>query len=94
MSAQIQSSGDGRYRITGELGFNTVSGLYPGPFAQDKAVELDLTEVTRADSAGLALLIQWVQDARQRDARIGFSNIPAQLAAMIKVAELETVFDL
>jgi len=94
MSAEIKASGDGHYTITGELGFDTVSALYPGPFAGESAVQLDLAGVTRADSAGLALLVQWAQDARQRDAKIGFSNIPGQLAAMIKVAELETVFGL
>lgn len=94
MSAQIESTGDGHYSITGELGFDTVPVLYPGPFTGESGIQLDLAGVSRADSAGLALLVQWAQDARQRDAKIDFCNIPDQLAAMIKVAELQSVFGL
>ncbi|MDH3694154.1 MAG: STAS domain-containing protein [Gammaproteobacteria bacterium] len=94
MSAEIKPTGNGHYAITGELGFDTVSALYPGPFTGESGVQLDLSGVTHTDSAGLALLVQWAHDAHRRDVKIGFSNIPGQLAAMIKVAELETVFGL
>ncbi len=94
MAAQIDAKGDGSYVLSGELGFDTVAKLYPGPLNGQSDVRLDLGDIDRADSAGLALLLQWAQDVRQRGGEIQFDNIPEQLAAMIKVAELESVFGL
>jgi phospholipid transport system transporter-binding protein len=92
-SGQI-SGADGRYQISGELSFRTVNAvlaesretLFATPQAQ---LELDLGSVSRADSAGLALLIQWLRMARARQSEIRFLHLPEQLLAIARAGELE-----
>jgi phospholipid transport system transporter-binding protein len=58
------------------------------------AVDVDLSGVGRADSAGLALIIEWSKNARKEGVEIRFFNPPDQLAAMARVSGLETVLPL
>jgi phospholipid transport system transporter-binding protein len=60
--------GDGRFSVSGELGFATaVEALNTSRrlFESCTRIDLDLAGVTRADSAGLALLLEWVNWARR-----------------------------
>lgn len=85
----------GSYRVSGELDFETVPGLLEQGQAMFEAaapaLRLDLQGVTRADSAGLALLVEWLKAARRRDREIAFVNVPEQLLAMARVSGLEEV---
>jgi len=94
-SGQI-SGADGRYQISGELSFTTVNAVLAESretlFATREAqLELDLRSVTRADSAGLALLIQWLRMARAQQSDIRFLHLPEQLLAIARAGELEAL---
>jgi phospholipid transport system transporter-binding protein len=52
---------------------------------------VDLAEVRRIDSAGLALLIEWSRQAQRRGVSIHFENIPSQMWAIVTVYGLEEV---
>jgi phospholipid transport system transporter-binding protein len=52
------------------------------------AAEIDLAQVTEADSAGLALLIEWKRLARQKNGTITFRNVPRQLVALASISEV------
>ncbi len=82
----------GVMRVRGELTFSTVEALRaPGVralAAHDDAV-VDLADVDRADSAGLALLVEWLRAARRRGARVRFANAPAQLRAIAGTSGLD-----
>lgn len=54
-------------------------------------VIVDLGSVTRADSAGLALLIEWLRLARRQNLTITYRNLPAQLLQIADVSELQEV---
>lgn len=70
------------WRFVGELSFNTVGALLIESTRQQlKPQILDLLEVTRTDSAGLALLIEL---RKQMDTLI-FQNIPAQMLTLATV---------
>lgn len=88
----------GAYLIAGELGFATVPGLLEQTrtlFAAGAApLELDLGGVTRVDSAGLALLIEWLKVARRTRRPIVFRNVPEQMIAMARVNGLENLLPL
>ncbi len=90
---QIQQADDGVYRLVGQLDFNTVPELWQSSevmFApQSKRVVVDLLEVSRADSAGLALLVGWIRRARARGVETEFRNIPDQLLAIARVSGVE-----
>ncbi len=50
----------------------------------DKQIIIDLDQVTNTDSAGLALLIEWLKLARKKHTRLLFENIPAQLLELAR----------
>ena len=52
---------------------------------------VDLGEVTAVDSAALSLLLEWLREARRRNIKMSFRNLPASLkslATLYGVAEL------
>ena len=49
---------------------------------------IDLKGVERTNSAALALLLQWQQDALDRNCRINFENLPEKL---VDIAELHGI---
>ncbi len=80
--------------LSGELGFATAAGLLrdmsplvtPGD-----ALVLDLQGVTRTDSAGLALLLQWIEDCRRRGIDLRYRHVPESL---INIARFSNCLDL
>jgi phospholipid transport system transporter-binding protein len=88
----------GSYLLSGELDFATVPVLLErgrAMFAAGApALRLDLGGVSRADSAGLALLIEWSRAARAAGQEIAFVNVPPQMFAMARVTGLDGVLPL
>ena len=91
----IQAQGEGHYSISGPMTFGTAASLLrqsQQAFRQRagrEAIELDLAQVTSADSAGLALLIEWASWTRAGDAGIRFLHMPEQLRAIARLSEAE-----
>lgn len=85
--------GDGTLRIEGALTFDTVPDVLrqsAEPIQRTGgAVRVDLQAVTRADSAGLALLVEWLHLARSKSRELTFVNVPEQLRSLIRVNGLE-----
>jgi phospholipid transport system transporter-binding protein len=90
--AQLEPLGDGRFRVSGVLDAGTVGELLKQsrePFASARQLEVDLGGVTEADSAGLALLIEWVRIARKAGRPIRFENAPRQISALARISDVE-----
>jgi len=91
---RLVASGPGRFELAGTVGFDDAARLLAegdAAFATLPAVEVDLARITRADSAGLALLIEWLLAARAAGRQLRYSNVPAavvSLAGISDVAEL------
>jgi phospholipid transport system transporter-binding protein len=91
---RLAAGGPGRFELSGEVGFDDAARLLAegdAAFASLQSVEIDLTRITRADSAGLALLIEWSLAARAAGKALRYSNVPpavASLAGISDVAEL------
>ena len=82
---------DGRFELIGDMSFDTASEILSvsaSSFSQHQEVEVDLSRVGRADSAGLALLLEWKAQARQRATAISFVAIPDSLFAIAKTTEV------
>lgn len=87
--AQASAQGDGVLAVQGVLNFETV----PVVLAQSAAwmqkvqdtVTIDLKGVERADSAGLALLVEWLHTARSKGRELKFVNVPEQVRSLIRV---------
>lgn len=92
-SEQIQGL-DGQFQISGELSFATVTAVLEEGRERlflnaGECVDLDLAGVSRADSAGLALLIEWMRQAQKRQVAIRFHHLPEQLLAIARAGELD-----
>jgi phospholipid transport system transporter-binding protein len=95
----VSSSGEpGVLRVSGELTFSTVTTALEQsrPLLQSAQgwLVMELSEVGRVDSAGLALLIQWMRMARGQSVDILFRHVPQQLLAIARASDLETVLPL
>lgn len=83
-------------RVTGELSFVSAQRGIDAfrPYCRpriDQALALDLSSVTRTDSGGLALLLQWKRMAHEVGRPIRFLALPEQtrnLAAVFGIADL------
>jgi phospholipid transport system transporter-binding protein len=82
-----------RYEVRGALTFGTArSALDAGleAFAAARgAITVDLSGVTAADSAGLAVLIEWLGWARRNAREVSVANPPDALRAIARICELE-----
>ena len=80
-------------RISGALTIASVAALAEEGKQQFGSGDLvvDLAAVTEVDSSALSLLFEWRREARRRNAKISFSNLPASLqslATLYGVSEL------
>jgi phospholipid transport system transporter-binding protein len=84
---------EGRFLLAGELSFATA------PQALQRTTHLfkratgdqvfDLARVERADSAGVALLLEWQRRADQNGVKLCYVNLPEQLQAIMRVAGVD-----
>jgi phospholipid transport system transporter-binding protein len=82
----------GRFRLAGCFGFETAAAVLErgdALFRPHSSVELDLSGVTDADSAGLAVLLAWIERARRRGHALRYVGLPAQLAAIARITDVE-----
>jgi phospholipid transport system transporter-binding protein len=93
--AQIDAAGSGTIHVSGELTFSTVTALNGHAeklFAsQSGDLTIDLGGVNRADSAGLALLIEWLRWARQHGVALRFRHMPTQMRTIAAVSDLDPI---
>jgi phospholipid transport system transporter-binding protein len=90
--ARFTELGEGRFELSGELSFHTAAAALDESkelFSGHATIEIDLGAVTRADSAGLALLLEWVNWAHRSDRRLRFRNLPAQILCIAEISEVE-----
>lgn len=94
----VQARDNNVYVISGELNMQTVPDVLTDVEnildASQGDICFDLGEVTRSDSAGLALLVEWMQQAGQRQRKLSFSHLPEQLLAIARVSGLEELLPL
>lgn len=93
MSATLDANGDGSWRIEGVLDFTSVATLFARTgevLAGADAVTIDLSGVERANSAGVALLLEWRREAQRRGIALELDGLPE---AVLRVARLSGVED-
>jgi phospholipid transport system transporter-binding protein len=87
--AEATVAGDGLLAVRGVLSFDTVPEVYAQSAAWVQKgqgeITIDLKNVERADSAGLALLVEWLQLARRRNRELRFTNVSEQVRALVRV---------
>jgi phospholipid transport system transporter-binding protein len=91
-SAAFEVLDNQRSRAVGLLEFATVSRLLPlgsAAIMDGHASIIDLGGVTGSDSAGLALLIEWLSIAKSAGRSLHYENIPTQLEQLARLSEVE-----
>lgn len=93
-TATLNHLGNGRFAVHGNMDFGSVAAL----LAQGKRdfpgrgrIDLDLSGVTRANSAGLALLLEWMDILQAGGAELRLLNLPGALA---DIARMSNVYQL
>ncbi|MDT4330374.1 STAS domain-containing protein [Methylomonas sp. MED-D] len=79
----------GHYAVTGNLTFASIDRQSLKSFKFLKGMDsicIDLAQVGTTDSAGLALMIEWIKQSRASRVRLTFKNVPAQLLALAKLS--------
>ena len=88
----FEDQGDGVFVVKGKLTFETVGDALEASkslFADHARIELDLTEVEEGDSAGLALLLEWVNWAKNYVREIRYVNVPRGILAIAQISEVD-----
>lgn len=95
-AASLTLGADGAARLEGALGFATVAALLPAgerAILAGEAAVIDLAGVTSTDSAGLALLVEWLSIARAASRPLSYRHVPAALRHLARLSEVEPLLD-
>ena len=88
---------DGCFILKGVMSFQSVPVIWRQGmdlFRTSPSLVLDLQGVTRSDSAGLALLIEWMRFARSLNKPISYINMPQQMLAIARASSLDNILPL
>ena len=88
----ITDLGDGRFALGGDMTFATAGQLLHESerlFEEHTRIEMDLGDVSNTDSAGLALMLEWITWANTTVREIRFSNVPEKIDAIAKTTEVD-----
>lgn len=83
----------GVFQVQGDLTFATIDKQIVKSFSFLKSassITIDLSKVSNTDSAGLALMIEWIKISRQYNTTLNFKNIPEQLRKLAKLSGFDT----
>jgi len=90
----ISEPSAGRIVVTGELTFASARdarqlGLLVLEGSRASKLVIDCGGVTRADSAGLAVLLDWLAWGRRKSRTVTLENLPAPLVAIARISEVD-----
>ena len=88
---------DGCFLLAGTLTFKTVPVIWKQGldlFSEAPSLLLDLSQVKRSDSAGVALLVDWMRFARSHNKPISYINMPTQMLAIVRASSLDAILPL
>jgi phospholipid transport system transporter-binding protein len=86
---KLINQGGGYFLIDGDLTFDTIDKQTVKSFAflnSSKDISIDFSKVACTDSAGLALMIEWLKYTRSKRIHLKFKNIPKQLHALAQLS--------
>ena len=94
MNVEISEPVQGRIVGTGERTFATARdarqvGTLVLEGSRAPELVIDFAGVSRADSAGLAVLLDWLAWARRKSRPVRLENLPASLVAIAKISEVD-----
>jgi phospholipid transport system transporter-binding protein len=84
----------GRVVVTGELTFASARdarqlGVLVFESSRAQSLVVDCSGVTRADSAGLAVLLDWMAWGRRKSRIVKLEYLPTSLVAIARISEVD-----
>ena len=97
-SFHLEPAGGGRFAAQGPLTFVTARqartlGVQRLSEASEQALQIDCGGVTACDSAGLAVLLDWLAVARGAGRSLRYLRLPQDLVALARISEVETLLE-
>ena len=94
----VLTGGDGKLQAGGPLTFASARrarelGLDAVGAAADGALVIDCQGITVSDSAGLAVLLDWLAAARAQGRSLRFTHLPQGLAALAQISEVNELLE-
>jgi phospholipid transport system transporter-binding protein len=90
----INEPTSGRVVVTGELTFASARdarqlGVLVLDSSRAPSLVIDCSGVTRADSAGLAVLLDWMAWGRRKSRSVTLANLPKSLLEIARISEVD-----
>jgi phospholipid transport system transporter-binding protein len=94
VNVAISEPSPGRVSVNGELTFATARearqlGLLVLESSRAERIVVDCAGVARGDSAGLAVLLDWLAWGRRKSRPLALENLPASLLAIARISEVD-----
>ena len=89
---ELRSVGPGQIGVSGPLIFATAGELLEVSrkmFSGSAEISIDLSGVTKVDSAGLALLLEWLRWGQTGHRPVRFTALPDKLLAIARLSGVE-----
>jgi phospholipid transport system transporter-binding protein len=92
-AVELQESSPGKFVARGPLTFATArlarqSGLAAFAAAGSRQIEVDCSGITSSDSAGMAVLLDWLAFAKRTGRSLHFTNLPEQVQAIARITDV------
>lgn len=89
----VTQAAPNRFAVSGPLTFATARGALRTGLdafaAAEGAIEVDCSGVTASDSAGLAVLIEWLAWARRGGRELHYESVPEAICAIARISEVD-----
>jgi phospholipid transport system transporter-binding protein len=85
-----------QFHVSGDLNFANVMSIYQKSLSQvNQCSELifDFSQLTSSNSAGLALIIEWIKLSKQISKPIHFNHLPDDIMSIAKAAGVDGMFN-
>lgn len=97
-AVEVIDSGGGRLEVKGALTFATArkarqQGLQLLNAANVGEIEIDCSGVTASDSAGLAVLLDWLAAARVAHRSLQLRNLPEPIRAVAQISDVADILE-
>jgi phospholipid transport system transporter-binding protein len=88
----LEDRGNGQFALSGRMSFDTAGQILresEALFEEHTLIEVDLSGVNHTDSAGLALMLEWITWANHTVREIRFRDTPEKIDAIAKTTEVD-----
>lgn len=88
----LEDRGNGQFTLSGSMSFDTAGQILRDSeelFEEHTLIEVDLSAVSHTDSAGLALILEWITWANHTVREIRFKGMPEKIDAIAKTTEVD-----